>query len=143
MSEQRPQSGLVHAATPLGGLKEDLRRVFQGSVRSGRFAGNSRHTAIEPEAGRMSRNFIAIALATLGGLATVPAEAFWPRSQLMACSEAANEAVFQRWRCWELDGLVQVPMSFGGPATDLYPGVAGPDRLRRLPRQRTVVRRLG
>jgi hypothetical protein len=46
-----------------------------------------------------------LGLATVGlASAMVPAKAFWPRSQWLACSEAAIAADYQRWRCWELDG---------------------------------------
>jgi hypothetical protein len=89
----------------------------------------------------MRRSLIIVALAVGAGGMAAPAEAFWPRTQLQACSAVANEADFQRWRCWELDG--QVPMSFGPPAIVPYPGGVGQD-WRRLPqRQGPVVRRLG
>lgn len=89
----------------------------------------------------MHRSLIVVALA-VGGMGMVaPAEAFWPRTQLQACSAVANEDDFQRWRCWELDG--QVPMFFGAPATDFYPGPTGREWRRPPSRSGPVVRRLG
>lgn len=90
----------------------------------------------------MYRSFVVAALATFGFAMIAPAEAFWPRSQLRACSEGVDEADFQRWRCWELDGQVQVPMSFG-PAVAPYPGVGGRNAPWQAPRRSTIVRRLG
>lgn len=53
----------------------------------------------------MSRSLAILALAAFGLTASMtPSAAFWPRSQWLACSEAASAADYQRWRCWELDG---------------------------------------
>ncbi|WP_186421215.1 hypothetical protein [Bosea sp. CS1GBMeth4] len=53
----------------------------------------------------MHRTLALTGLAMLGmAAAAAPAAAFWPRSQWLACSEAATHADYQRWRCWELDG---------------------------------------
>lgn len=101
-----------------------------------------RRAAIGPEDGRMSTKAMVIILAALGGLAAAPAGAFWPRSQLMACSEVANEADYRRWRCWELDGFAEAPVFFGRRAIDLDPGAAWRHAPRRRP-QGGVVRRLG
>jgi hypothetical protein len=90
----------------------------------------------------MQRSFAVVALAIAASAAAAPAGAFWPRSQLMACSEAASEADFQRLRCWELEGRVQVPMSFG-PATAPYAGAPAKRQPWTEPRQGVVVRRLG
>ncbi len=61
--------------------------------------------------------------------------------EFQACSAVANEADFQRWRCWELDG--QVPMYFGVPAIELYPPPTGREWRRPTLRSGPVVRRLG
>lgn len=61
-----------------------------------------------------------------------PAAAFWPRSQWLACSEAATEADYRRWRCWELDG-------YGGA---IMPG-AGALPLTPQPGPRRSIRRGG
>jgi len=36
--------------------------------------------------------------------ASLPAAAFWERSQWRRCSEGPTPAEYRRWRCWELDG---------------------------------------
>lgn len=95
----------------------------------------------------MSRNVSVIALAAQGGimaaLLSAPAEAFWPRTQLMACSAIASEADYRRWRCWELDGFAEVPRFFGRRTIDPDPGAAWRHAPRRPPQQGGVVRRLG
>lgn len=88
----------------------------------------------------MHRSLIIVTLAIGAAGMLAPAKAFWPRTQIQACSAVASEADFLRWRCWELDG--QVPMYFGAPAIAPYPGGAGQD-WRPPPRQGAVVRRLG
>lgn len=90
----------------------------------------------------MNKSFVVASLAIAGFAVAAPAEAFWPRSQLRACSEGVDEADFQRWRCWELDGQVQVPMSFG-PAIAPYPGATGRNGPWHAPRRGAIVRRLG
>jgi len=89
----------------------------------------------------MYRTVALIALsASLAGL-TQPSEAFWPRSQLMACSEAIREAEYRRWRCWELDGYAGAAMpAFGGGHIDRISPPVQP--YRRSP-PRNIVSRLG
>ena len=89
----------------------------------------------------MHRSLLIAGLAVGSAGLTTPAEAFWPRTQLQACSAVANEADFQRWRCWELDG--QVPMYFGVPAIELYPPPTAREWRRPALRSGPVVRRLG
>ncbi|CAN7215588.1 hypothetical protein LJR090_000853 [Bosea sp. LjRoot90] len=87
----------------------------------------------------MSRKFAILGLATLVSAAMVePAAAFWPRSQWLACSEAATAADYQRWRCWELDGYAgAIAPGFGGAGTE---GQMPPQRRMR---PRGTVSRLG
>ena len=81
-------------------------------------------------------------IAFFGGLAALatpaPSEAFWPRSQLMACAEAASEADYLRWRCRELDGFGEYPNPFGREF-----GPPSRDGQYWRPRRGSVVRRLG
>lgn len=73
----------------------------------------------------MSRNLMFFGLAALGlVMLAAPAEAFWPRSQWLACAEAATEADYQRRRCWELDGYAgEIAPVFGrGHDREAIPG---------------------
>jgi hypothetical protein len=87
----------------------------------------------------MRRNLTLLGLATLGMIGTtLPAAAFWPRSQWLACSEAATAADYQRWRCWELDGYAgAIAPGYGGVGTE---GQIRPDRRRPLRRGGSVSR---
>ncbi|AZO77306.1 hypothetical protein B5U98_17215 [Bosea sp. Tri-39] len=80
-------------------------------------------------------------LAALGTITTTaPAAAFWPRSQWLACSEAATAADYQRWRCWELDGYAgEIAPGYGGVA----PGAQMPPQRRPPLRRGEPVSRLG
>lgn len=63
----------------------------------------------------MRRNLTFLSLAALGAVVTtVPAAAFWERSQWRVCSEGTTPADYQRWRCWELDGYAGAIPPSGG-----------------------------
>lgn len=82
---------------------------------------------------------IATACAVIGAAsAASPAGAFWPRSQWLACSEAATQDDYRRWRCWELDGYGGAIMPGAGAAPHLHE--PGP---RRSIRRGGAVSRLG
>lgn len=86
----------------------------------------------------MQRTLALTGLAVLGmAAATVPAAAFWPRSQWLACSEAATHADYQRWRCWELDGYAGAI----APPPEFRQGPGSGSPLPRAPRR--SVSRLG
>ncbi|WP_353184592.1 hypothetical protein [Bosea sp. (in: a-proteobacteria)] len=86
---------------------------------------------------------LAATVLAAAALASVPAVAFWQRSQGSRCSDATNEAERLQLRCWELNAYVDP----GWPA--LGPG-GGAYLLRerfaphgRIPGKGGVTRRLG
>lgn len=82
----------------------------------------------------MSRSLAILALAALGTVATIPASAFWERSQWRVCSEGPTAAEYQRWRCWELDGY----------AGEIAPGYSGVGPYGQMPpKGRPSLRRNG
>ncbi len=88
----------------------------------------------------MPRLCMMLALAALALAAASPAQAFWKRSQWLACSEAATPADYQRWRCWELDGYAgAIAPGYGGSGEWLPP----PKTLRPSTRRGGTVSRLG
>lgn len=51
----------------------------------------------------MRRDLTLLSLAALAMVATtMPAAAFWERSQWRVCSEGTSAVDYRRWRCWEL-----------------------------------------
>lgn len=81
----------------------------------------------------MSRNLAIFGLVAFWlAAATAPSEAFWPRSQWLACSEAATAADYQRWRCWELDGYAgAIVPGYGGAPTELWRAPGGRRSIQR------------